>query len=160
MGAQSVAATLVIALVIAACGGIGGEVKSGEPMAKLCEAAQALGDAVGLGQAAVATRNADDSSSGRYITQADTRRTDADTLVRWASDREGAVASPSPGFAEAAEQTRAAQKPVDKAVMALLGRPNADAATEARLLDEGGVAVLAIKMPAECVRIPVPSATP
>jgi len=160
MGTRSIAATLVIAFVVAACGGIAGEVKSGEPMAKLCEAAQALGDAVGLGQAAVAARDTKDSPSGRYITQADTRRIDADMLARLASQLEGSVASPSPGFAAAAEQVSAAQKPVDLAVMALLGRPNADAATEARLLDEAGVAVLAIKMPAECVRSPAPTSAP
>lgn len=160
MRARPVISILAALFVLSGCGGISGEVKPGEPMAKLCEAAQALGDAVGLGRAAVASREARDGSSARYITQADTRRTDGDTFVRWAGDLEGAVASKSPGFDESAQQVRLAQKPVDMAVMALLGRPSADATTEARLLDEAASAVLAIEMPAECVRIPTPSIAP
>jgi len=160
MAIRSVVALLVTVVILTGCGGIAGEVKPGEPMARMCEAAQAQGDAVGLGRAAVATRETRDGSSGRYIAETDLRRQSAASLRESAGQLEAGLDSPSPGYAKAEAQVAAAQPSVEVAVRALVGRPNTDAATEARLLDEAAAAVLAIEMSPECVRISTPSAAP
>ena len=150
-------------LALSGCGGITSEVRPGDSMAKLCDSARALGDAIGLSRASLAAREADDGlAAADLAAKADTSRQDAAAFMAWAGDLEGHLDPPgSPGFAVRTREIGEAQRAVDLLV-GVLGVPAAPVVVEARprLLATAEEAVGAIGLPHDCTAIGVPSATP
>ncbi len=161
MNPRLAAGALAVVLATASCTGITGEAKPGDSMAKLCQAAQALGGAVGLSRAsAAASASGDGLAAADFARQADTLRQEGMAATGYAADLEGHLAS-TVGFADRMKEIDAAQKAVDLAV-GVLGSPAASVTLEARprLLDAAEDAVHAIGLPLACTVIEVPTPRP
>jgi hypothetical protein len=152
---------LAATILLVACSGITSDVKPGASMAKLCDAARSLADAVGYARAAAAASEAGDGiAAAGFAKQADTSRQSAMAQTSWAADLEGHVES-TVDFSERMAEIDAAQEAVDLAV-GVLGSPAATVTIEARprLLDAAETAVHAISLPSSCTVNTVPMASP
>lgn len=164
MRSRLASAAIAAAVAVAGCyGGIVGEVRPGESMAKLCESAQALAGATGLSQASItATEAGDGLAAADLAAKADTRRQDAMARATWAGQLEGHLDPPgSPGFADRMREIGEAQQAVDLLV-GVLGVPAAPVTVEARprLLAAAEAAVGKIGLPEECIVVEIPPGAP
>lgn len=156
-------AMLAVIIALSACAGINSEVEPGDSMAKVCEAAQALAEATGLSEAALASiQDGDRLAAADLARRADTERQSAMALMSWADQFEGHLDPPgSPGYIDRVHEMAAAQQAVDLLV-GVLGEPAAPVTVEARprVLAAARTAVGQIALPEACTTIEVPSPSP